>query len=98
MRMTLSTPGSSEKAWSGLPVERQRIVDLAIRHFVDSDRSGVQALGIQPHQRRVPDLEAVSRRHGADVDDADAVGEMIDDPHLRVGARGDRHRLESHRH
>ena len=39
-----------------------------------------------------------ARRIGGDVDDADAVGQMVDDPHLAVGARRDRHRLEAHGH
>ena len=39
-----------------------------------------------------------ARRRRADVDDADAVGEMVDHPHLGVGARRDRHRLEPDRH
>ena len=39
-----------------------------------------------------------ARRRGGDVDDADAVGEVVDDPHLAVGARRDRDRLHAHRH
>ena len=34
----------------------------------------------------------------AHVDDADAVGEMVDDPDLGVRARGDRHRLHADLH
>ena len=39
-----------------------------------------------------------ARRCRRDVDDADAVGEVIDHPHLVVGARRHRDRLEADRH
>ena len=39
-----------------------------------------------------------ARRVAGDVDDADAVGEVVDDPHLAGAARRDRDRLEADRH
>ena len=45
--------------------------------------------------------EASARTRGGlepDVDDAHAVGQVVDDPDLRVGPRGHRDRLHAHRH
>ena len=50
--------------------------------------------GLVAHQQCAPD-----HRHGAArVDDADAVGEVIDDPDLATGTRGDRDRLQANGH
>ena len=73
--------------------------DAAVLPAVRGRDEGPVAAGAGEHDvaRLVPDEERARdpRRYGADVDDAHAVGEVVHHPHLAVGARRDRDRLEA---